>query len=124
MTTPSNIRSRAINAAVSVMVLAFIGFVLWMAFTHFSFKQRLVAVMPYEAAMSTGFMQDQGESGAFAPPRVWIAKLADGRYEYRVARPILGVLPFDFLGHGESSKDLMAICKNLQATNRCLLIPN
>ncbi len=91
-----------------------IAALLW---SHSSFQKRVVGVMKYSAAQELGLLA-KSEQSPFTPQKVWFAGGKDGSYEFRSAWPVIGSVPFDFFGGGETDKNLPVECDRL-GENAC-----
>lgn len=81
--------------------------------SHVAFQKRIVGVMQYSAAQDLGLLPRSAGPSPFDPRRVWIAKNAEGKFEFRSAWPLIGSVPFDFFGSGTTNVDLLAACDRL-----------
>lgn len=95
-----------------IVLVAFPLSLFAMLWSQLSFQDRVVAVMQTAAAENIGLLSG---GGPFGPTRVWIAKAADGVFEYRSSWPVIGVIPLDvmWLGSGKTEIDLVAECQKL-----------
>ena len=81
--------------------------------SHVAFQKRIVGVMQYSAAQDIGLLPRSAGPSPFGPRRVWIAKNAEGGFEFRSAWPLIGSVPFDFFGSGTTDVDLLSACDRL-----------
>lgn len=90
------------------VVLALVGclFVASAVVNNVSFMRRATGVMSAGAAASIG-LKVSAEPWS---KRVWFAAAGDGTYEFRVAAPLIGVVPFTSTA---TPLDLEKACKRL-----------
>ena len=110
----TSVVQQTITFFIVMMPVLLIAALLW---SHLSFQKRVVGVMNYGAAQEIGLLA-KSEPSPFNPKRVWFAAGKDGSYEFRSAWPVIGSLPFDIFGSGETNKDLPVECDRL-GENAC-----
>ncbi|MYM92559.1 hypothetical protein [Duganella vulcania] len=111
------------DVAVLGSVIAFLGLVVGLELSHLQFQRNIAGVMTGQSAVSLSLVEPGLVKGPFGVKRVWFARADDGVFEYRMAIPFIGSLPFNFPGNGRTKTNLMDACNRIGVSG-CKLTEN